>query len=256
MPTDLTITPFLSAKLLLLFIFGGRRFTQMKKATVFMIEDDIDIARVNQEYLTTVGYEVIAASTLAQARFLLADYRADIILLDVMMPDGDGWGFCAELRERTSVPILFLTCRDENESIVRGFMKGADDYLIKPYDIHVLGARIQALLKRYSLFAEGTIDIPPLHLDMLAGRVLLEDESIPLTQKEMQILSCLMLNAGKKISSRMMQERLGQDADKSVSNAIAVHIANIRKKLRLDTNSCFAIQGTKDGAYIFSRVRY
>jgi DNA-binding response OmpR family regulator len=91
---------------------------EMKNKCIFIIEDDINLSKANQEYLEGLGYAVITASTLAQARFIMEDNTADLILLDVMLPDGDGWSFCEEIRHKTSAPIMFLTCRDESESIV------------------------------------------------------------------------------------------------------------------------------------------
>jgi DNA-binding response OmpR family regulator len=228
----------------------------MSRKTIFVIEDDIDLLKINQEYLESLGYDVLPARTLKEAKFLLEDNTADLILLDVMLPDGDGWSFCEEIRDKISVPIIFLTCRDESESIVKGFLKGGDDYITKPYDPRILGARIKALLRRDSMFSEGIIEMPPLHLDLLSGTVKLEGEIIPLTQKEMQILACLVLNTGHKVKIRELLERLNMGSDISSANSIAFHVTNIRKKLKLNYDSVFEIKGTKDGAYVFSRIRY
>ncbi|MDR1706025.1 MAG: response regulator transcription factor [Clostridiales bacterium] len=227
----------------------------MRNATALIIEDDADIAKVNAEYLEGLGFRAVIADTLDQARFFIED-PVDIILLDVLLPDGDGFSFCEEIRGRVAAPILFLTCKDDNISVLQGFMKGGDDYLTKPYDINVLGARVKALLKRADITSGGVIETPPLRVDILAGTVTLDGESILMTPKEIQILSYLMLNIGKKVSVQALKERLGMGNDPGAVRTLAVHIANIRKKLTADATSCFSISGAKDGSYIFSRVKY
>ncbi len=85
----------------------------MKNAKLLLVEDEADVLEINREYFEGKGYEAVCASTLAMARFQLEEYAPDLILLDVMMPDGSGFDFCAELRQKTNAPIIFLTCRDE-----------------------------------------------------------------------------------------------------------------------------------------------
>lgn len=95
----------------------------MKKATLMMVEDEADVLAINREYFEGKGYAVIGAETLTQARFQLEEHSPDLILLDVMMPDGSGFAFCSELRQKTNAPIIFLTCRDENESVVKAYCR-------------------------------------------------------------------------------------------------------------------------------------
>ena len=119
----------------------------MSKAKILMIEDEAEVLSFNKEYLASQGYDVVGVQTLALARFHLEEQSPDLILLDVMMPDGMGWDFCTEIREKTNAPVIFLSCRDENESIVKGLLRGGDDYITKPYDLNVLGARVAAQLR-------------------------------------------------------------------------------------------------------------
>ena len=109
----------------------------MKKAKLLLIEDEADVLEINREYFEGKGYETVCAGTLAKARFSLDEHAPDLILLDVMMPDGSGFDFCTELRQKTNAPIIFLTCRNENENVVKGLLKGGDDYVTKPYDLNV-----------------------------------------------------------------------------------------------------------------------
>ena len=172
----------------------------MNKARILIIEDDADVRKINQEYFIGQGYQVICAETLSAARFQLEKHSPDLILLDVMMPDGLGWEFCKELREKSNIPVIFLTCRDENESVVQGLLLGGDDYVTKPYDLDVLGARVAAKLRRAGFLSAGKIELPPLLIDLLAGEVKLSGESLHLTQKELQLLSYFTLNTGRRLN--------------------------------------------------------
>lgn len=228
----------------------------MSKPRILMVEDEAEVLSFNRDYLESQGYEVIGVQTLELARFHLEEQLPDLILLDVMMPDGMGWDFCAEIRKKTSAPVIFLTCRDENESIVKGLLQGGDDYITKPYDLNVLRARVAAQLRRTSILAAGKIELHPLVIDLLAGEVTLEDERIPLTQKEMQLLACFALYAGRRLSCEEIYRRAWGANLSGSSNTIAVHVANLRKKLRLNEGSWFELKNTGKEEYIFSKVRY
>ena len=228
----------------------------MKKARLLIIEDDADVCDINQEYFEARGYETVCAATLSDARFKLKESTPNLILLDVMMPDGSGWDFCMELRQSSNVPVIFLTCRDENESIVKGLLQGGDDYVTKPYDLNVLGARVAVQLRRSGIMTAGRIELPPLFIDLLTGEVILSGENIHLTQKELQLLSCFILNAGQRIGcNNIYHQAWGKVAVGSL-NTIAVHVSNLRKKLKLDDNSCFELKNKGNGEYLFSKIRY
>lgn len=221
-----------------------------------MVEDETDVLSFNKEYLERQGYDVCAAQTLAQARFQLEEHIPDLILLDVMMPDGMGWDFCAELRQKSNAPVIFLTCRDENESVVKGLLQGGDDYITKPYDLNVLGARVAAQLRRAGVASAGKLELPPLSVDLLAGEVTLDGEHIALTQKELQLLACFVLFAGRRLSCGELYRRAWGAEMMGASNTIAVHVAKLRKKLRLDDASWFELKSCGKEEYIFSKVRY
>lgn len=172
-----------------------------------------------------------------------------MVLLDVMMPDGTGWDFCRELRLKTSAPVIFLTCRNENESVVKGLLQGGDDYVTKPYDLYVL-----AQASPHS--CAGRIELPPLVIDMLEGSVTLEGRAIRLTQKELQLLACLAVSAGRRLSVAELFRRAWGSDTPNAKQSVAVHITNLRKKLCLDDSSGFELRSTLEGEYIFSRVRY
>ena len=98
--------------------------------------------RINKTFLENEGYSVHCADSVQTAAFMLEECIPDLVLLDVMLPDGDGMDFCKILRQKTQAPVIFLTARDENDSVIMGFRSGGDDYINKPYDLNVLKARI------------------------------------------------------------------------------------------------------------------
>lgn len=228
----------------------------MKKAKLLMVEDEADVLSINREYFEGKGYEVVCAATFAQARFQLEEHSPDLILLDVMMPDGSGFGFCAELRQKTNAPIVFLTCRDENESVVKGLLQGGDDYVTKPYDLNVLSARVAAQLRRSGVMTAGRIELFPLSIDFLSGEATLDGKHIPLTQKELQLLGCFALFAGRRLSYGEIYRRAWGGSSPGAARTIAVHVANLRKKLGADGGGWFELVNSGKEEYIFSKVRY
>jgi len=228
----------------------------VKTIKLLMIEDEADVLEINREYFEGRGYEVVCASTMAKARFLLEEHAPDLILLDVMMPDGSGFDFCSELRQKTNAPIIFLTCRDENESVVKGLLQGGDDYVTKPYDLNILNARVAAQLRRSGVMTAGKIELAPLVIDFLSGDVTLDGERISLTQKELQLLGCFALFAGRRLSVEEIYRRAWGEASIGAAGTIKTHVANLRKKLRLDDSGWFELASTGRNEYIFSKIRY
>lgn len=221
-----------------------------------MIEDEADVLLLNKEYLEGIGYQVLGVQTLEMARFHLDEQLPDLILLDVMLPDGMGWDFCTEIRKKTNAPVIFLTARDESESVVKGLLQGGDDYITKPYDLNVLGARVAAQLRRAGNLSAGKIELPPLVIDLLSGEVTLDGESIPMTQKEIQLLACFVLFSGRRLSCEEIYRHAWGGNMQGVSNTIAVHVAKLRRKLKLDEGSWFELKSSGKEEYIFSKVRY
>lgn len=226
----------------------------MRKTRILMIEDERDVLANNREFLEGEGYEIHTAATIAEARLQLEE-APDLILLDVMLPDGLGWDFAEEIRERTKAPILYLTCRNENESVVKGLDSGGDDYIVKPYDMNVLAARIRAALRRAGT-EDGTISVPPLSVDILSGTAELAGEKISLSPRELQLLACLARSAGRCVSCEEIYRRVWGDPVSGYERTISVYITYLRRKLRLAENGLFEIRAVAGREYILSKTAY
>lgn len=229
----------------------------MRRAKILLIEDETDVLALNRKHLSRQGYEVMCATTLAEARSLFWEHLPDLIVLDVQLPDGNGYDFCSEIRKMSATPILYLTCMGKDENVVRGLTEGGDDYLPKPYGLEVLSARVLALLRRIGFMNAGRIEQPPLVLDLLSGRVTLSGREITLSRKELHLLACLAASMGRTFTANELYETVWDcPADDSGVSTVYVHISNLRKKLRLDDASPLELRSAKSGSYTLLKVRY
>lgn len=225
---------------------------------ILLVEDDSDIMRINRSFLEKEGYSVHCAESVQQAAFLLEECIPDLVLLDVMLPDGDGMDFCRILREKTNAPVIFLTARDENDDVIMGFRSGGDDYITKPYDLNVLKARIEAQLRRNSRpdAQHPRIELPYLIIDLFAGTATLDDNECALPQRELQILYLLASRIGSRISYREIYKSIyGCDVEDS-KNTIRVNISRLKKHLSMDDMSTYEIASTSEGEYVLRRVMF
>ncbi|MDL2253823.1 response regulator transcription factor [Ruminococcaceae bacterium OttesenSCG-928-I18] len=227
----------------------------MKNTKILMVEDETDVLNVNCQYLQKLGYEVQGAQTLHDARLLVWNTPPDLILLDVMLPDGSGYDFCREVRKITAAPILFLTCLHDDENVIQGLSGGADDYIVKPYSLEVLGARVAAQLRRHG-FGTGFIELPPLFIDLATGTASLGGEVLGLTRKEFQLLVFLVEHRGQEFSQAELFETVWGAPPEGMGNTVKVHISRLRRKMRLDDASAFELCTTERQGYLFLRVRY
>jgi DNA-binding response OmpR family regulator len=226
----------------------------MRNTRVLVVEDEPGIRNMNAAYLEGEGYDVSTAASAEETRSILREIAPDIILLDVVLPDGSGFDLCNEIRGSTSAPIIYVSALEDAESIVKGLAIGGDDYITKPYDLDVLGARVAAIVRRAGNVMSGCIELSPLKVDLVSGVTTLNGEVITLSNKEMQLLAYLVSNAGRKIPDNELYEAIWGDMDLVSSQTLGVHISYLRNKLGLkEEDSPFKLLHI-GGEYVFTKV--
>lgn len=200
--------------------------------TLLIAEDEPDILQLLREYFEREGYEVLGARNGEEA-IRLAEQDPDLVLLDVAMPKLDGLATCRRLRQHLTCPIVFLTARVDDADALEGFEAGADDYILKPFSLPVLGARVAAHLARESR--------QPVHAEVkFAGEITVDfrrktlfvaGEAVSLTPREFAIVSLLARHAGRVFSRDQIQEKVAGWESESSSLGVTEMIRRIRKKL-------------------------
>lgn len=207
-------------------------------ATVYYVEDDWDIAESVRTYLEIRQMEVAVFYSIADAKQELIKKRPAILLVDRNMPDGNGDELCRWIRRLwgNQLPILYLTVRGETADIVQGFQDGADDYVVKPFELEVLYSRILALLRRSGQTKETQLFCDHLLLDTEKMCVFYEQEEILLSQPEYQLLLLLMENKGKTVTRKQLLEQVWDSNGNYVNdNTLTVTMKRLREKLHNPT---------------------
>lgn len=204
------------------------------KAKILIVEDDIYLREGLEELLTKENYEPVCAKNCAEAKALFKKDTFDLIILDVMLPDGNGLDLCSFIRSTgADTPILFLTACDEEFQIVRGLDAGADDYVTKPFRLLELLSRIRALLRRKT--ASTTYQFGDIILDTANITVKKGGETLFLTPTEFQILSALVQNNGVIVTRASLLQRIwDNDGNFIDDNTLSVHISRLRDKIGAD----------------------
>ncbi|MDE6748935.1 MAG: response regulator transcription factor [Lachnospiraceae bacterium] len=200
---------------------------------LYYIEDDPDIASAVKEYLEQKNFKVTIFETLAQAKQALKNHVPALILLDWNMPDGHGDGLCQWIRSNwKELPVIFITVRGDCTDIVSGFRNGADDYVVKPFELDVLYSRILAILRRAGNIAEQYLSCDGIMLDRNRDIVYLNSEEIPLSAAEYQLLLCLMKNKGRTVTREKILEQVWDSNGNFVNNnTLTVTMKRLRDKL-------------------------
>ncbi|HRX63999.1 MAG TPA: response regulator transcription factor [Candidatus Absconditabacterales bacterium] len=200
---------------------------------ILLVEDNKTIAKNIKKYLEIEGYEVLVAENGLYGLEVARKNDFDIILLDLMLPGMDGIEICKQLKKEKDIPIIMTTAKGQLDDKLEGFDVGADDYLVKPFDLEELFARIKALSKRFG--NQELFEIGDLEIDLEAKKVLKNNEEIKLTIKEFNILEILLNNIGIAISrTAIIEELWGGDSLFEGDGKLDVYISNIRKKLGKD----------------------
>ena len=224
---------------------------------VLMIDDDAVLAGMVAEYLGTRGLSVTTAGTLEQGEALLKRGGFDVLILDAMLPDGDGFDLCKSWRQRSSLPILMLTARGDEVDRIVGLELGADDYLPKPFNPRELLARLRALLRRSQMGAAASagdlLQFGALELDRGALEVRLNGEPVALTAHQFSLLWALATRPGRVLSREALLELARGDALESFDRSIDVHISRIRAAIEDDPREPRRIITVRGAGYVFAQ---
>lgn len=205
---------------------------------ILLVEDDATLAMGMEYTLKNEGFDVTVASTLKEARERLENYKIDLVLLDLMLPDGSGYELCRELRKKSNTPIIFLTASDEEANVVMGLDMGGDDYISKPVRIGELISRIKAVLRRYekdSGYRSNKLHSGDITIELLSNRVMKNDVEIILTSLEYKLLISLIQNPKVVLSRNQILEKIWDVGGEFVDdNTLSVYVRRLREKIEDD----------------------
>lgn len=209
----------------------------MRMTTILIVDDHASVRVLVEEYLAEHGYQVVSAGDGQQALTVANVEQPDLVLLDVMMPKLDGFGFIRQFRTTSKAPIILLTARVEESDKVVGLELGADDYVTKPFGMQELVARIRAVLRRTTAEhrpASGVLQVGTLMLNHATRIVTNAGRIVNLTPSEFELLATLMAAPGQVFTREQLLERLQGNDYEGVERTIDVHIRNLRRKIEAD----------------------
>ena len=210
-----------------------------RKRRILLVEDEESITAPLSEALAREGFDTSVAGSAAAALELAQKDRPDLVLLDVMLPDGSGYDVCRELRRESRVPIIMLTARGEEADRVAGLELGADDYVVKPFSARELVARVRAVLRRVAEAGErrpeGATSIGEVRLDTDRRSAALRGDELELSRKEFDLLRLLMENAGSVVTRERLIDEVWDTNWFGSTKTLDVHISGLRKKLGDDS---------------------
>ncbi len=208
------------------------------KPHILVVEDEAAISEPLAESLERDGFTTEVAASIAEANRCFHAKIPDLVLLDLMLPDGDGRDLCRELRKESDVPIVMLTARGEEMDKVVSLELGADDYVVKPFSARELVARIRAILRRgHGPQRKAPLDVGAIHLDPGARTVTKDGSNIELTPREFDLLHLLMQNAGNVVRREEIMDEVWDAHWFGPTKTLDVHISWLRKKLEEDAST-------------------
>jgi two-component system, OmpR family, response regulator RegX3 len=211
---------------------------QFGRRQILLVEDEESITVPLSEALRREGFEPQVAGTAAEALELAKSMDPDLVLLDVMLPDGSGFDVCRELRSRSRVPIIMLTARGDEADRVAGLEAGADDYVVKPFSAREVAARIRAVLRRSSPEPEptgGPLQVGDVTLDPASHEAAVDGRELDLSSKEFDVLRLLMENAGTVVKRERLLEEVWETNWFGSTKTLDVHVSALRRKLGDDS---------------------
>lgn len=208
----------------------------MGQETILLVEDDEDIRELIQLYLAKHQFQTLLAGDGQRALELFQSSKPDLVILDVMIPRINGLDVCKEMRKTSTVPILFISSKDESEDIVRGLESGGDYYLSKPFDPSVLVAKVKASLRRTTFHRDGDkensrLTLADLEIDMKSYEFRLKGKPLTFSLKESQLLLLLAQNPNQVFSVEQLYTKIWGPYEVSDPRTVMVHISNLRKKI-------------------------
>jgi len=221
----------------------------MNMDRILVVDDDRDIVRLVRSYLEKAGYQVLTAYDGESALRLLRSEKPQLLILDLMLPDRDGWDVARLVRADSTIaatPIIMLTARVEDNDKIVGLEIGADDYITKPFNPREVVARVRALIRRTQLQQESQVPkrlrVGEMVLDLGKRELSRNDESINLTPSEFELLKVLMENPGFVITRDELAEKALGYGSASAGRTLDSHIKNLRRKIDIDTNQGSLVQ--------------
>lgn len=233
----------------------------MEKGKILVIEDDMDLNYIMQMQLEKKGYRTFQAVTGKQAEILLEREEIDLVLLDIMLPDEDGVEFCKRIRKESFIPIIFVSCIGERETVMKALKNGGDDFVTKPVDLEVLFARIESNIRRsrtyqrnyygnnmVRTFRQFAID-PSRHQVWRVNEEGKREGKLHLSPLEYKLLELFVDNVGKLMTYEEIYQYIWKSDDLGDVRTVMVHVSNLRKKINyLDNDMIQTVRGT---GYVF-----
>jgi DNA-binding response OmpR family regulator len=204
--------------------------------TILVVDDKANVRQLLSDYLGEQGFRVVTAANGREALYTARHELPDAILLDIMMPEMDGYEFLREYRRERSVPVIIITAREEETDAVLGLELGADDYVIKPFRMRELAARVRAVLRRAEPAGPGDkpLHVGDLVLDEATHAVMVRGEPVNLTPTEFNLLALFMRSPGQVLSRQQLADRLTDEGYTGLERTLNVHIRNLRTKIEHD----------------------
>lgn len=201
---------------------------------LLLIEDEPDLRRSLAQALREEGYAVDVAENGPEGLDKALTWDYDAVLLDALLPGLDGWGVLERLRRRKATPVIMLTARDGPSDRVRGLDGGADDYVVKPFDLGELFARLRAVIRRFGTQAGSRLILGRVAMDLAARVVWLDGAEVSLTAREYALVEYLAIHRGRLVTRSSLYDHLFDENESTLSNLLDVHVSNVRKKLGRD----------------------
>ncbi len=224
----------------------------METYKLFLVEDDPAIARAIENHLVMWGYEIARVKNFDRVWEELAAFSPHLVLLDISLPHQNGFQWCEKIRKSSRVPIIFLSSASGSENIITAMDLGGDDFIPKPFDLSVLTAKVQAVLRRTYAFqgTQNQLEHKGVVLDLTASTLTYQGQRLELTKNDFRILQVLLENAGHTVSRSQLITRLWENDSFIDQNTLTVSMARLRKKLEELGLSGFVVTQKGQGYFV------